>query len=161
VKELNKNLFGLIAGMSISIVSFITALIMFLICFFIFDVRLHSWGGHPYVDTVIYYNYMVIIFGLLISTWICRYMSINCSKKSLKSISVVASICSVAFIISSWIIVNSYFYLESYFPPIEGWYFLIGYGLSIYNYVLLGLYLFIIQIITGAIIQYKNKSITA
>jgi hypothetical protein len=84
-----------------------------------------------------------------------RYMN-----ESFKSISVAASIYSIAFIMSSWIIVNSYFYLESYFPPIKARYLLIGYGLSIDTYVLLGLYLFVTQLVIAAIIQYKNINIT-
>lgn len=151
---------GLISGLSISLISFVSALFMFFICFFVFDVRLHWWVGHPYVDTVIYYNYMSIIFGFFISAGVVRYMSKSYTKSLFRSTCVISSICSVIFIITSWFIIKLYFNLEQYLPPIEGLYFLVGYGLNFITFVFLGLYLFLTQIVLGAFVQYKNKGVS-
>ncbi|WP_047984400.1 hypothetical protein [Ornithinibacillus californiensis] len=153
---------GLWSGLSLAIVSFILALGMFWLCFYILNVRLHSYIGSPTEDVVIYFNYMVIILGFFFSIGIARYIHKTYSNDIIKTTIFISLTNSIIVVISSWLLVNYYDNTDLFhkiFPPLTERYPLpFGTDKGMGYYSIYGIYLFLIQVIIGYIVgKIKSK----
>lgn len=164
---MKKSLTGLIMGLSLTIISFLSSLALFLICYYLLDVRLHSWGGIPYMDVVIYYKYMIIVLGFFYSILVARYINKEYPNYLIKSVLFISLISSIVFVVSSWFIVdsysNSYFLINKILPPITERYNMAGYFVELPYFVIIGVYLIIITLfivlIRGSLRQNKRTKL--
>ena len=161
---MEKSLTGLVMGLSFTIISFLASLALFLICFYVLDFRLHSWGGTPYMDVIIYYQYIIIVLGFIFSIMVAKYINVKYPQDLIKNALLISLVYSIVFVISSWFIVEAYrnsnFTFYKIFPPITERYNLAGYHVPLSYFVIIGFYLIItpllIVLIRGSF--WKNKS---
>ena len=164
---MNKALSGLVMGLSFTIISFLSSIALFLICFYVLDVRLHSWGGIPYIDVVIYYKYMIIVLGFFFSIMVVGYIIKKYPHDLFKNALFISLVYSIVFVISSWFIVEAYrnsnFTIYKFLPPITERYNLAGYHVPLSYFVIIGVYLIItpllIVLIRGSLWQNKRTKL--
>ena len=134
-------------GLSFTFFSFLASLALFLICFYVLDVRLHSWDGTPYMDVIIYYQYMIIFLGFIFSIIVARYINKKYPHDLIKNVLLISLVYSTVFVISSWFIVEAYrnsnFTIFRFLPPITERYNLAGYHVPLSYFVIIGVYLII------------------
>ena len=134
-------------GLSFTIISFLASVALFLICFYVLDVRLHSWGGTPYMDVIIYYQYIIIVLGFIFSIMVARYINKKYPHDLFKNAIFISLVYSIVFVISSWFIVGAYrnsnFTIYKFLPPITERHNLADYHVPLSYFVIIGVYLII------------------
>ncbi|QUW23188.1 hypothetical protein JSQ81_06395 [Sporosarcina sp. Marseille-Q4063] len=164
---MKKALTGLIMGLSFTIISFLSSLTLFLICFYVLEVRLYSWSGIPYMDVVIYYGYMIIVLGFFFSIIVPWYINKAYPNDLFKSVLFISLISSIVFVVSSWFIVdtysNSYFSINKILPLRTERYNLPAYNIGLSYFVIIGVYLIftpvLIVLVRDSLWQNKRKNI--
>ncbi|MDQ0350945.1 hypothetical protein J2R98_000748 [Alkalibacillus filiformis] len=164
---LKKSIIGFSSGLVLVIMSFITAMAMYWILFFLLDVRLHSYGGPPYVDVIIYFNFLIIVLYLFLSIGIAFYIYRAYPNGIIKNSFFILITCGISFVICSWYLIEFYNnadFFRGFFPPVTERYPLPAYTRhGLHYYMMNGIFLFLVQVLSvciGSIFKKKKRDWT-
>ncbi|GEN45240.1 hypothetical protein [Alkalibacillus haloalkaliphilus] len=152
---MKRSFIGLLTGVLFVAMSFVTAMAMYWVLFFLLDVRLHSYIGPPYVDVIIYFNFLIIVLGLFLSIGIAIYIHKAYPNDIIKSSFFILITFGISFVICSWYLIEFYNnadYFRGFIPPVTERYPLPWYGYQgLHYYIMNGMFLCLIQLLSVSI----------